>query len=91
MKKDIEYFLRYDLVKSNPIKEQQIGWNNTNTGKAIITGLHYSLLKNISLSLNYQYWNPDQFDLKHAMDPFDVHDIDSNDNIVTKYLNDLIK
>ena len=34
---------------------------------------------------------PDQFDLKHAMDPFDVHDIDSNDNIVTKYLNDLIK
>lgn len=65
IKKDIEYFLRYDLVKSNPIKEQQIGWNNTNTGKAIITGLHYSLLKNISLSLNYQYWNPDQFDLNN--------------------------
>ena len=47
---NIELFARFDKVMANNIE---------NKGNAYITGLHYSPVKGIHLSLNYQGWDPE--------------------------------
>lgn len=59
--KKLEIFGRYDLLSSVKINSTDMNnWNNGKDGAAIIGGLHYKPAKNISVSLNYQGWTPEQ-------------------------------
>jgi hypothetical protein len=56
LKKNIELFARYDLLQTNTLSGQNSSWYAQNTGSAVITGVHFSPVKGINLSLNYQGW-----------------------------------
>jgi hypothetical protein len=60
--KSTEFFIRYDHLQANTIAGEQHNWYYQNTGKGYITGLHFSPLKGINISLNYQGWQPDDPD-----------------------------
>lgn len=52
--KKLEFFARYDQLISNQKPNATEVWNYNADGQAIITGLHFSPLTNINLSINYQ-------------------------------------
>lgn len=67
LKPNVELFARYDLLQANTLSDESHSWYVNNTGSAMITGIHYSPLKGINLSLNYQGWIPemDENELQH--------------------------
>jgi predicted porin len=58
-----EYFLRYDNLSSNKKTNQTQVWNYNADGQGIITGLHFSPVTNINVSINYQGFIPENSDL----------------------------
>lgn len=52
--KSVEAFVRYDLLDSNGLDGGVGGWNKENDGQLLLTGLHYTVVKGIGLSLNYR-------------------------------------
>ena len=59
--KKFEVFGRYDLLMSKKRKSSDLNnWNNGKDGSAIIAGVNYMPAKNVSVSLNYQGWTPEQ-------------------------------
>jgi len=61
--KKFEYFARYDNLNSNRKTGDAHVWNYNNDGQAIISGVHFSPVKNIHFSLNYQGFLPKNTDL----------------------------
>ena len=53
-----QLFARYDVIKSNILKEETKPWNLPDDGSALISGVQISPVKNIKMSLNYQDWYP---------------------------------
>jgi len=51
-------FGRYDQIYSNILPEQDLPWNLSQDGSAVIAGLEYIPIKNLRFSLNYQDWFP---------------------------------
>ena len=51
-----EMFARYDQVYSNILPESEVPWNLSNDGSAVISGIQYTPLENVNISLNYQDW-----------------------------------
>lgn len=51
-----EVFGRYDQLYSNVLPEEDVPWNLSNDGSAIIGGIQYSPISYVNLSLNYQDW-----------------------------------
>ncbi|MBI9068248.1 MAG: porin [Salinivirgaceae bacterium] len=62
----IKIFARYDQVYSNIIVND-IPWNLANNGSSIISGVEYSPISKVNLSINYQDW------LAYASDGTDKH------------------
>lgn len=58
-----EYFVRYDNLLSNTKPNEIRNWNIKSDGQAMITGVHFSPLKNINISLNYQGFFPKDPDI----------------------------
>jgi hypothetical protein len=52
----IKFFARYDQLFSNTLVGAINPWDLKNDGSAIITGLEFSPVKKVNLSLNYQDW-----------------------------------
>ena len=70
----IEYFVRYDHLMSNKIYGYTHVWNYNGDGQAIITGLHFSPVTNVNLSLNYQgfiHENPNMATQHHVLLSFE--------------------
>lgn len=63
IRNNLEVFIRYDDLTANYLDGGAHNWYYDNTGKALITGLHFSPLEKINLSLNYQGWKPDNSDI----------------------------
>ncbi len=63
LKKNLELFGRFDLLQANTLTGQTNNWNYQNTGKEYIAGVHYYLVKGVSVSLNYQGWQPENNNL----------------------------
>ena len=57
--KKFEYFARFDQLMSNKKPNANQVWNFNSDGKAIISGLQYSPLSGINLSVNYQGFIPE--------------------------------
>lgn len=55
---NFELFARYDVLRSNTLSGNEIPWNLSNDGSAIITGIEYRPHKKVKLALNYQDWYP---------------------------------
>ena len=53
-----EIFGRYDMIRSNIPDNQDYPWNLSEDGSALISGIQYSPLTNVRLSINYQDWVP---------------------------------
>lgn len=51
-----ELFARYDQLYSNVLPEEDLPWNLSKDGSAIIGGIQLTPLEYIHLSLNYQDW-----------------------------------
>ncbi len=51
-----EVFARYDQLFSNILPEEEIPWNLAKDGSAIISGIQYTPIKYLHVSLNYQDW-----------------------------------
>jgi len=51
-----EFFARYDQVFSNILPEDDIPWNLTDDGSAIVGGVQFTPMEMVHLSLNYQDW-----------------------------------
>ena len=51
-----EVFARYDQLYSNILPEEEIPWNLTQDGSAIISGVQYTPIKYLHVSLTYQDW-----------------------------------
>ncbi len=51
-----ELFARYDQLYSNVLPEEELPWNLSSDGSAIISGIQYTPMKYVHLSLNYQDW-----------------------------------
>ena len=62
--RNTEFFARFDLLQANTATGEKNNWNYQNTGKAYISGIHFKAVKEVSLSLNYQGWQPDDHELK---------------------------
>jgi hypothetical protein len=60
-----EIFGRYDNLQSNKLTPAVNSWNYASDGKAYIAGVHFVAVKNISLSLSYQGWQPSDNLLKY--------------------------
>ncbi len=61
--KQTSLFARFDHLTSNTFEEMGNPWNHDGNGSAIITGVHYSPVENIGLSLNYKGWIPENSDI----------------------------
>jgi hypothetical protein len=61
--KNTELFARFDLLQANTLNGAANNWDYQNTGKAYIAGIHYNLEKGVSVSLNYQGWQPEDDNL----------------------------
>lgn len=57
--KKLNLFSRFDLLKSNYIEDISMNWNFDKDGYLILTGMQFSLEKNINFALNYRSWVPD--------------------------------
>jgi hypothetical protein len=66
MKEWLEFFARYDNLKSNTLNGANDPWHLSKDGQAYIAGVHYVPVKHIALSLSYQGWKPDDNSLKFA-------------------------
>lgn len=64
-RKNLEVFVRYDDLSANYLDGGAHNWYYDNTGKALITGIHFCPVEKINLSLNYQGWIPDNTDINH--------------------------
>jgi len=51
-----EIFIRYDQLYSNIIGDNSIPWNLPNDGSALLTGIQFTPISNIHLSMDYQDW-----------------------------------
>ncbi len=51
-----ELFARYDQLYSNVLPEEELPWNLSVDGSAIISGIQFTPQKYVHLSLNYQDW-----------------------------------
>ncbi|MEN8227607.1 MAG: porin [Bacteroidota bacterium] len=51
-----EVFARYDQLYSNILPENEIPWNLANDGSAIISGVQFTPIEYVHVSLNYQDW-----------------------------------
>jgi len=51
-----EAFARYDQLYSNILPEEEIPWNLSEDGSAIVAGIQYTPIQFIHLALNYQDW-----------------------------------
>jgi len=62
VRKNWELFARFDRLNANiNHNDPSSDWNlRSQTGKALISGVHFSPVKGINLSLNYQGWKPDE-------------------------------
>ena len=58
-KKKFDYFMRFDQLMSNTKLGATQEWNYNADGKAIITGIQYTPVSGINLSLNYQGFMPE--------------------------------
>ncbi len=58
MSRRFEIFGRYDNLQSNKLTGASSEWNYINDGQAYIAGVHFTAVKNVSLSLSYQGWQP---------------------------------
>jgi hypothetical protein len=56
--KNIELFARFDQLRSNTLNGETLSWNYNNTGQTYISGVSYTPVKGVALSLNYQGWQP---------------------------------
>ena len=65
MTQRFEIFGRYDNLQSNTLTGATNEWNYTNNGQAYIAGVHFAVVKNVSLSLSYQGWQPADDALKY--------------------------
>jgi hypothetical protein len=63
----LKVFGRYDYLSSNIIDGDEVPWNLSSDGSAIIAGIEYSPLNAINFSLNYQDW------IAYASDGTDSH------------------
>jgi len=63
--KNLEVFIRYDELSANYLDGGANNWYYDYTGRALITGIHYNPAEKISLSVNYQDWNPDNPDIHY--------------------------
>lgn len=54
-----EVFARFDHLMANKIDGASESWYYPQTGKALITGVHFNPVKGVNVSLNYQSWFPD--------------------------------
>jgi len=54
----VQVFSRYDIFRSNILAEEDIPWNISNDGSAMIGGIQFSPIPEIRLALNYQDWVP---------------------------------
>ncbi len=51
-----EVFARYDHLFSNILPEEEIPWNLSRDGSAMLGGVQYTPIRYLHLSLNYQDW-----------------------------------
>ncbi len=51
-----EVFARYDQLYSNILPEEEVPWNLSDDGSAIIAGIQFSPIQYVHLALNYQDW-----------------------------------
>jgi hypothetical protein len=51
-----EVFARYDKLLSNILSEEEVPWNLAKDGSALLTGLQFTPIEYVHLSLNYQDW-----------------------------------
>jgi hypothetical protein len=51
-------FGRYDILKSNILKDTNTPWNLAKDGTSIIAGIEKQLQNNLKISLNYRDWFP---------------------------------
>lgn len=51
-----ELFARYDQLYSNVLPEEELPWNLSKDGSAIIGGIQFTPIEYVHLSLNYQDW-----------------------------------
>ncbi len=63
-----ELFARYDHLFSNITSEGEIPWNLSKDGSAIISGVQFTPIEYVHISLNYQDWV--EFAANGATDPF---------------------
>ncbi|MBN1651663.1 MAG: hypothetical protein JW857_10055 [Bacteroidales bacterium] len=54
----VQIFGRYDIFRSNILDDEDIPWNISKDGSAIIGGIQYSPIPEIRMALNYQDWVP---------------------------------
>lgn len=53
-----QLFARYDKLSSNVLAGEDVPWNLTRDGSALIAGIQYNPIKNIKMALNYHDWVP---------------------------------
>jgi len=63
-----EIFARYDQLYSNVLPEEEVPWNLSKDGSAIIGGVQFSPIPYVNLALNYQDWV--EFAENGASEPF---------------------
>jgi len=57
IRKQWEFFGRFDILQSNTINGQTEAWNIINDGNLIMAGVQYQPVKGVSMALNYRMWN----------------------------------
>jgi hypothetical protein len=53
-----QLFARYDKIESNILEGETLPWRLANDGTALITGIQFRPIKNLSMALNYHDWYP---------------------------------
>ena len=51
-----ELFARWDQLFSNTLPDDEIPWNRTHDGGAIVSGVQFAPIKQVQMSLNFQDW-----------------------------------
>jgi hypothetical protein len=53
-----QLFARYDRIESNILEGEKQPWHLANDGTALVAGIQFTPLKNITMALNYHDWYP---------------------------------
>lgn len=71
-----ELFARYDHLFSNVLPEEEIPWNLSRDGSALLGGIQYTPIRYLHASLNYQDWV--EYAQNGGSDPFIYLNIEIN-------------